>query len=262
MSALRAALIFILAGGATSALADQITCESLGERAEACGTVAAGSSVRLVRQLSGAPCAEGRNWGTGPNRDSIWVSGGCRAVFDVQPPYESTADDASDRSLQDRSPEWQRGFDDGQRGTFDGRVTSGDYRSGFEAGKDSALESDSDNEVQNGDETYHDARNPSEIARDDTQNSPDDDRDDAVRRDERSNESSRRYADADRLSANARRACIDEASADESFGPEDVTVRDVRRIGHGTFAVGLETPDGTLTCSVDRDGNVMSINDR
>ncbi len=241
MSALRTAIILILAGGATSALADQITCESRGERAEACGTVAAGSSVRLVQQLSSAPCVEGSNWGTGPDRDSIWVSGGCRAVFDVQPPYDNTADTTSERS-----PEWQRGFDDGQRGTSDLRANSSDYRSGFEAGKDSGRESDSDDGSGS-----------------DTQNSSDSDRDDnAPSRDDRADQSPRRYAGADRLSANARRACIEEASVDESFGPDEVTINDVHSIGHGAFSVSLDTPDASLTCTVDRGGNVVSLDER
>jgi Protein of unknown function (DUF3011) len=91
MSPLRAAIFLILAGVATSATAEQITCESRGGSAEPCGTVAAGSTVRIARQLSNSPCIEGRTWGTGPSNDSIWVSGGCRAVFDVQPPNNSTA---------------------------------------------------------------------------------------------------------------------------------------------------------------------------
>lgn len=257
MSALRTAVILILAGGTTSALADQITCESGGERAEACGTVAAGSSVSLVRQLSSAPCVEGRNWGTGPDRDSIWVSGGCRAVFDVQPPYESTADNASDRSAEERSPEWQRGFNDGQRGTSDLRANSSDYRSGFEAGKDSGRESDSDSDSDS------DAQTIADSDRNDAQNPSDNDRDDeAPSRDERADDSPRRYASADRPDANARRACIDQASAGESFGPEDVTINDVHWVGHGTFSVRLDTPEASLTCTVDRDGNVVSMDER
>jgi hypothetical protein len=81
MSTLRAALILILAGAATSAFADQITCESHQGGAEACGTIQPRSGVRIVRQLSNTPCIEERNWGLGPDRDSIWVSGGCRAMF-------------------------------------------------------------------------------------------------------------------------------------------------------------------------------------
>jgi hypothetical protein len=232
MSALRAALILILAGGATSALADQITCESRQQRAEACSTVAAGSSVRLVQQLSNTPCVEGSNWGTGPDRDSIWVSAGCRAVFDVQPPYDNTTDTTSDQS-----PEWQRGFDDGQYGTFDRRADSRDYRSGYRAGKDAPQ--------------YSAAQNPSENYRDDE-----------PRSDERADESSRRYASADRLRAKARRACVDQASAGESFGPDEVTTNDVRWIGRGTFSVSLDTPSGSLICTVDRDGNVISMDNR
>ena len=151
MSALRAAIILTLAGAAISASAEQITCESRGGSAEPCGTVAAGSMVRIARQISNAPCIEGRTWGLGPNNDSIWVSSGCRAVFDVQPPNNSAAEnvqprydrDDRDASQQydraaDRSPDWQRGYQDGQRGAFNDRTNSQDYRLGFHAGKDAA----------------------------------------------------------------------------------------------------------------------------
>jgi hypothetical protein len=38
--------------------------------------------VRVVRQLSKTECIEDRNWGL--NRSSIWVDGGCRAVFALE----------------------------------------------------------------------------------------------------------------------------------------------------------------------------------
>ncbi len=38
--------------------------------------------VRLVRELKGDPCVEGRTWGF--DRDGIWVDGNCRAVFEYQ----------------------------------------------------------------------------------------------------------------------------------------------------------------------------------
>jgi|KBSSwiStaDraftv2_1062776.scaffolds.fasta_scaffold63995_1 hypothetical protein len=109
MSRLFAAFIFlfILALGATGVRAEQITCESRGDRAEACGTVVAGSDVRLIQQISNSPCIEGRSWGA--DNDSIWVSNGCRAVFDVQPRYSSNdesyyydADRPNERSVRER----------------------------------------------------------------------------------------------------------------------------------------------------------------
>lgn len=87
MCPLRTALTVILALGSTTVCAAQITCESRGERAQACGTVVAGSDVRLIQQISNSPCVQGRSWGA--DNDSIWVSNGCRAVFDVQPRYSS-----------------------------------------------------------------------------------------------------------------------------------------------------------------------------
>jgi hypothetical protein len=100
MTALRSALILVLSLGSTAVFADQITCESHGGRAEACGTVDPGSSVQLVEQISSSPCIEGSTWGA--DNDSIWVSGGCRAVFDVQPRYSSRSDTYYDDSRNDR----------------------------------------------------------------------------------------------------------------------------------------------------------------
>jgi hypothetical protein len=88
MTLLRSAFIFALGLGSTQVLAEQITCESHSGRTEACGTVEPGSSVTMIDQISSSPCIEGRTWGA--DNDSIWVSGGCRAVFDVQPRYSST----------------------------------------------------------------------------------------------------------------------------------------------------------------------------
>lgn len=61
------------AGGASGS----IRCESQNNRERTCATGWRGA--RLVRQLSGSACIEGRTWGT---RDAaIWVRGGCRGEF-------------------------------------------------------------------------------------------------------------------------------------------------------------------------------------
>lgn len=53
-------------------------CESNdGRYTECAANTRAG--VRLIRQLSNAPCIEGRSWGYG--RQGIWVAQGCRAEF-------------------------------------------------------------------------------------------------------------------------------------------------------------------------------------
>ena len=88
MSPLRAALVLTLVSVTSSALADQITCESHQVGVQACTTVIPGSRVRLVKQLSDTPCVEGQNWGVDTKRNSIWISSGCRAVFDVKPPHD------------------------------------------------------------------------------------------------------------------------------------------------------------------------------
>jgi hypothetical protein len=265
MLPLRAALILIIAGGAPMAFAEQITCESHQNQTEACGTLQPGGSVHLVQQLSGAPCVEGQSWGirTSPNHDAIWVSGGCRAVFDVQASNAGTADRVqydngsgnpqnADPQYADagHSPQWQRGFDDGQRGAFDRRADSPDYRDGYRAGKDA---------VRN-ENRYSDARNPppAEYRSDDrpSNDQPSDDQ----RSDDRSDGA--RYATGESPRRIARSACIEQAASGQPFGPDQVNTSDVRWIGQGLMAVDVDTPDGPLTCTVDRDGNVRSLNSR
>jgi hypothetical protein len=57
---------------------DEVTCESDGGRRVECDMNTSGRVV-VVRQLSRTQCIENTNWGL--NRSSIWVDGGCRAVF-------------------------------------------------------------------------------------------------------------------------------------------------------------------------------------
>lgn len=57
-------------------------CESNDGRARSCPLDVRGE-VRLVRQLSRAPCIEGRSWGQ--DRRGVWVDHGCRAEFEVAP---------------------------------------------------------------------------------------------------------------------------------------------------------------------------------
>ena len=69
MSAVRTAILLVLAGVAAPVFAEQITCESRNERTEACTTLQPGSSVRMVQQISNSPCIEGQTWGTGADRE-------------------------------------------------------------------------------------------------------------------------------------------------------------------------------------------------
>ena len=60
----------------------QIRCQSIGGRWGACPVEIRGR-VRLVRRESHAPCNRGMTWGTIRN-EAIWVSDGCRAIFEVE----------------------------------------------------------------------------------------------------------------------------------------------------------------------------------
>lgn len=174
MSTLRSMLILIFALGSTQALAEQITCESHGGRAEACGTVVPGSNVTLIDQLSSSPCIEGSTWGA--DNDSIWVSSGCRAVFDVQPLYSNRDD--NDRVYQ-RSEHIR------------------DYGSNYA-----------------------------------------------------SDERGRRVAN---------NACLVRISTDQPFDADEIGTNDVRRVSDDMFVVNVTTPKGPMSCTVDRLGNVRSL---
>jgi hypothetical protein len=60
----------------------QIRCQSIGGRWGAC-PVEINGRVRLARRESNAPCTRGMTWGTIRN-EAIWVSDGCRAIFEIQ----------------------------------------------------------------------------------------------------------------------------------------------------------------------------------
>jgi hypothetical protein len=61
---------------------DLVRCESRDNRSRTCPmNVGRRGDIRLLRQLSGKPCIEGRTWGQ--TRNGVWVTGGCRAEFVV-----------------------------------------------------------------------------------------------------------------------------------------------------------------------------------
>ncbi|WP_448579508.1 DUF3011 domain-containing protein [Thermaurantiacus sp.] len=64
----------------TPGLAQSILCESVRGRENYCPVNTQGG-VYLQSQLSRDPCYQGETWGY--DRRGIWVSGGCRAWFEV-----------------------------------------------------------------------------------------------------------------------------------------------------------------------------------
>jgi hypothetical protein len=67
-----------------------VRCESQDERTRYCAADIRGD-VRLVNQLSRSNCIEGRSWGW--DRQGIWVSGGCRAEFEIDQGRNDRYDD-------------------------------------------------------------------------------------------------------------------------------------------------------------------------
>jgi hypothetical protein len=67
----------------------RVKCQSIGGRWGACPVDIRGP-VRLVKQESRATCERGWTWGT-IGSEAIWVSEGCRAVFEIQNGRASTS---------------------------------------------------------------------------------------------------------------------------------------------------------------------------
>ncbi|MEJ5301469.1 MAG: DUF3011 domain-containing protein [Thermodesulforhabdaceae bacterium] len=58
-----------------------VVCESHKMRYRFCEVEVRGS-VRMIKQISDAPCIEGQTWGY--DRYGIWVTNGCRAKFEIE----------------------------------------------------------------------------------------------------------------------------------------------------------------------------------
>ena len=60
-----------------------VACESQDGRNHFCAVdLGGGGRARIERQISDSPCREGRTWGF--NRAGVWVTDGCRAVFEIE----------------------------------------------------------------------------------------------------------------------------------------------------------------------------------
>ena len=68
-------------GATLPAIADTIRCESTNGRERYCSADTS-RGVRLSTQLSSTGCYQGDTWGY--DRRGIWVSGGCRAIFETR----------------------------------------------------------------------------------------------------------------------------------------------------------------------------------
>lgn len=118
---MRKALSIVLAVAAicpSSALADEVTCESKSQKRVECDMDTRGD-VRVVKQLSNTACVEGETWGL--SRHSVWVDKGCRATFASR--IDDRRDDRSDghRHGDDRDDDRRRGDDrDDRRGASHG----------------------------------------------------------------------------------------------------------------------------------------------
>lgn len=78
--------------------AQTILCESDSQRTRYCDAET-WDGVRLVTQHSRAACIEGRTWGH--DRRGIWVSGGCRAEFELGGDRRAYRDERRDDRYRD-----------------------------------------------------------------------------------------------------------------------------------------------------------------
>jgi hypothetical protein len=86
---MRRFLVAILAiVAATSARAQNVVCESLGNAYRECRAGSSGK-VQMVMELSERLCFEGISWGTRSD-GIVWVSRGCRAVFTTGAGFDPT----------------------------------------------------------------------------------------------------------------------------------------------------------------------------
>jgi len=91
--------------GGGNAGPDRLICESRDFRYRFCQADTR-DGVRLLRQLSEAPCRQGETWGV--NRDGVWVDRGCVAEFAVERAGEPGYDDEHRRTVVCRSRSLRR----------------------------------------------------------------------------------------------------------------------------------------------------------
>ena len=78
----------------------RIRCESTGHNYKECAVGGELVTVRLVEQLSNAPCRANITWGADwHGEDYIWVDNGCRAIFRVTLEDEDDDDDDDDSEI-------------------------------------------------------------------------------------------------------------------------------------------------------------------
>lgn len=108
---LGAAALLAVAARPADAQRRDVRCESYDGRQRFCNVETSGG-VRLVRQLSDARCTRGRTWDV--QRGGIWVSRGCRAIFEVGSSYGYGR--GGDDSWRRGNGDWNngRGWDNGR----------------------------------------------------------------------------------------------------------------------------------------------------
>lgn len=154
---LLAAVLALLALGSLAPrrlAAQTITCESKNNREQVC-PADTDRGVRLVSQMSSQHCTQGETWGY--DRQGVWVSGGCRARFEMDTTRNPTAkksnagaiaagvivagiagaviaNNVNHKKKDNRSSDYYRGYDDAMEGRWDRRNHPKDYKDGWHDG--------------------------------------------------------------------------------------------------------------------------------
>ena len=169
---------FVLACAATHGAYAQdrsVVCESIDNGRNRCPMRTDGH-VRMVEQLSKAPCIKHQNWDA--EDGSVWVSNGCRARFEVVE-RDDRRDDRDDR----------RGYDD----------------------------------------------------RRDAPPAP--------------------PPPSDGASVRLQGKCAHRVADYRRISPDDAIPQGSQTVGEGVFEVTIGTPQGSMVCTIDRDGNVRGVNE-
>lgn len=117
---------FLFAPGAAQAQSAQVRCESYDHQTNFCNIGRRHGDVRILQRLSDARCNEGSDWGV--QGDQLWVTDGCRAIFEVDAAYGGYGGHRRGSDYDDDRYGRDRGFQYGDRRADYITCESNDYR--------------------------------------------------------------------------------------------------------------------------------------
>jgi hypothetical protein len=116
----------LLLAPATARAQTQVRCESYDHQTNFCHIGRYHGDVRIAQRLSDARCNEGSDWGV--QGDQIWVTDGCRAIFEIDAAYGGGYSGRRRGGGDDDRYGRDRGFQYGDRRADYITCESNDYR--------------------------------------------------------------------------------------------------------------------------------------